>query len=229
MTSRKMILDSFDSWCDEEHITNLKHIYFDLVSKGEFDIEEHDYKIGKEVLSNHLSQDQKSMLDDLECTYAFNIPYAAKFGFIAGLFVGFHHYFVKREEWEHNIDSVLISNLFEKAGMERHTEYNERNLQCLELSSRFEQLLPKDLYEHVVSVDCAWGQRIYFSATRELYLGYRAAHMVVEAIIPFGTVKLFGDRLQLECDLGMIEDVDTAERRAEQTSKLEQEENGSTR
>ena len=46
-------------------------------------------------------------------------------------------------------------------------------------------------------------------------MGYRFALMVIDQIIPMDSNRLLADRLRLEYDLGMIEDVDRLERWAE--------------
>lgn len=211
----QLIQESLESWFGEEHLSALRHRYFDLVAKGEFDIEEREYNTGKAVLSEQLTADQKNMLEELECAYSFCTPIAAKYGFFCGLFVGFHHYFIDNKDWKYGLENTLFKNLFERPGMDRLLEYSEQNKRCLELTTQLEDLLPKELYEHVTSIDCAWGQRIHFASTQEFYMGYRFALMVIDQIIPMDSNRLLADRLRLEYDLGMIEDVDRLERWAE--------------
>ena len=215
MRTEQLIQESLESWFDDEHLSALRHRYFDLVAKGEFDIEEREYNTGKAILAEQLTADQKNVLEELECAYAFCIPIAAKHGFVCGLFVGFHHYFIAPKDWKYGLENTLFKNLFERPGMDRRPEYYEQNKRCLELTTQLEQLLPKELYEHVTSIDCAWGQRIHFAATQEFYMGYRFALMVIDQIIPMDSRRLLADRLLLEYDLGMIEDVDRLERWAE--------------
>ena len=213
MTTKELLTTSFDRWFSDEHFTTLKSSYNDLINRGVFDIEENDYKVGRESLTEHLSEEQQTQLAHLEKAYADSVPYAAKYGFLSGLFVGFHQYFIPSDDREYNMNSVLMSELFELPGMKRHYAYAKQNQTCLEILGQFECTLLQELYYHVTSIECAWGQRLHYAATHEFYLGYRAALSVIDWIVPFGSTKLLKEKLLLEYDLGMIEDVDSLERK----------------
>ncbi len=54
-----------------------------------------------------------------------------------------------------------MKSLMEMPGMQRHVDYYARNDEILRLGKELGEELTDENKEHVVSLECAWGQRIF--------------------------------------------------------------------
>ena len=75
--------------------------------------------------------------------------------------------------------------------------------ECLTVDAGLQQELPGDLYEHVVSITCAWDERIHFSGIYGYYLGYRTALFLLRTLFPTAPVIMEPLTLVLEHHMGL--------------------------
>ena len=213
MTIRETIQKIENGCFGPEHLSAVKTAYRAAVERWEFSTTEKDYEEGKQTLESRLTEPQRSLLAESGRNCEVNWTYAVKYGFSAGMFAGFQRYFASSEKANCTMEQLLEKSLFEAPGMERHREYHDRTIRCLEISEELEKALTEDLREHLISVDCAWSERIHFSATHEFYLGFRVAMNIIETVMPATEQRLIPDTLMLEYHLGMIDSVDRMEGR----------------
>ncbi len=74
------------------------------------------------------------------------------------------------------------------------------------------QALCEDDQEHMVSIGCAWSQRVYSAALLGFYCGYRAAYDIMASIDPLVKVKSADKILLMEYHLGFIKPYSEVER-----------------
>ena len=72
--------------------------------------------------------------------------------------------------------------------------------------------LSTEYQEHMVSVTCAWQQRVYSAAMDGFYCGYRAAYDLMESINPLVKVQNMDKILTMEYHLGYIKPYSEVER-----------------
>lgn len=204
MTAKELNLSSFGRWFNDDHLAGLKEIYFARVKRGDFEVEEYEYRQGKENLDVLLDDQQKAALQEIEALFLKEILPAAKCGFAAGLFSGFQRYFRKSEDVIHSLDKAM-----------EDLPRDERRKQTVNvLLEELLERVPDGAEEHITSVECAWEQRIHYAFIYEFYLGFRCALAVIDRISPLETREMFSEKLLLEFEIGLINDVDRMERKS---------------
>lgn len=177
-----------------------------------FEVEEGEYAKAMQLLPTVLSSEQMEKIRTMEVNYRQNREYAARYGFDAGLFSGFHQYFAGADISEEGLDATLMKRLLEMPGMMQHMDFYKRNSANLKLVEELDTELSKEAQEHLVSLECAWGQRIHSAACHSFYCGYRAALQVIETINPLDSCKMIQNTLLLEYKLGYINSYEQVER-----------------
>ena len=74
------------------------------------------------------------------------------------------------------------------------------------------QALSEEDQEHMVSVACAWQQRVYSAAMDGFYCGYRAAYDLMEDLMPLVKVQNMDKILTMEYHMGYIKPYSEVER-----------------
>ena len=103
--------------------------------------------------------------------------------------------------------------------MQRHVDYYARNDEILRLGKELGEELTDENKEHVVSLECAWGQRIHSFACHAFYCGYRAALRVIDAVGGLESMSMIDHTLLLEYRLGYIGSYEQVEREQERKKK----------
>ena len=112
-----------------------------------------------------------------------------------------------------------MKSLMEMPGMQRHVDYYARNDEILRLGKVLGEELTDENKEHVVSLECAWGQRIHSFACHAFYCGYRAALRVIDAVGGLESMSMIDHTLLLEYRLGYIGSYEQVEREQERKKK----------
>ena len=176
-----------------------RDVIYDCYRKdGITDTVETDYETAKERFDEILTQEQKEMLLELETLYAESRGHAACRGFKCGLYGGFRQHFADKSDNDGGFYHLVC------LGKERNYEEQERAIRCLELSGILEKVLPEDERTHLVSIDCAWHERIHNASLHGFYCGYSAAYSVVDNVTPLTRIKNISKILTTEYYLGYI-------------------------
>lgn len=144
--------DSILNYCEE------------AVADEALSFEETDYATAKEELSLRLTKQEYALLTETEGLYLSMQKYAAKHGFISGIIFGFARYFSSSNCEDYDFEKSVVDGLLSVPGIDRHPEYKEWCEKHLHNLAVFEKTLPAELYEHIISVESAWDQRIYSAA-----------------------------------------------------------------
>ena len=204
---KEMSSRSFNSSYD----SYMRNAYY-LWVKTDFKEEESEYAKGVQTLGSVLTEEQRQKLRAMEENYQHNMEYASRYGFKAGLYSGFSQYFIGTEAAYDSFESTLMKNLMELPSMTRHQAYYQRSEDNLEIANALRESLDESTYEHVVSVECAWGQRIHSAACHGFYCGYRAALNLIDDIKPLDSSRMIQHTLLLEYHLGYIGSYEEIER-----------------
>ena len=188
---------------------------YDAWSEKSFAAEEGEYDVAMQVLSKVLNAEQMDKLKAMATAYQQNREYASRHGFEAGLFSGFQLFFSLGSASEDGFERYLMKGLMEMPGMQRHVDYHARNDEILRLGKELDEELSEENKEHVVSVECAWGQRIHSAACHAFYCGYRAALRVIDTIGGLESARMIDHTLLLEYRLGYINSYEQVERELE--------------
>lgn len=96
--------------------------------------------------------------------------------------------------------------------MQRH-HVNYANIElCNKIDAEIMDALSEEEKEHMVSVACAWQQRVYSAAMDGFYCGYRAAYEIMDMIDPLVKVRCVDKILTMEYHLGYIQPYSEVER-----------------
>lgn len=185
---------------------------YNLWAETDFQEEESDYAKGIQALGSVLTEEQQQKFRAMEDNYQLNMEYASRYGFKAGLYSGFSQYFIGTEVAYDSFESTLMKNLMELPGMTRHQAYYKRSEDNLAIANLLRESLDESTYEYVVSVECAWGQRIHSAACHGFYCGYRAALNLIDDIKPLDSSRMIQHTLLLEYHLGYIGSYEEMER-----------------
>lgn len=96
--------------------------------------------------------------------------------------------------------------------MQRHHK-NYANIElCNKIDREIMDTLNEQDQEYMVSVACAWQQRVYSAAMDGFYCGYRAAYNMMESINPLVQIQHVDKILTMEYHLGYIKPYSEVER-----------------
>lgn len=178
----------------------------------DFDDIEGDLRTGKEKLLAVCSKGQMVEIQKAEQLYNRAGQVAAEDSFYAGMFAGFRHYFTSGKYDELSFYELVsrgqVDGVATPSAARRRTLENEANriIDALSVPGNHE------LEEHILSVSCGWGQRVYYSGYMAFRLGYAAAWNILEGIDPAVTGEVvMTELLKFEKEGGVSAPIDNAE------------------
>ncbi len=185
--------------------TFLKAIYdeYDADPRGDYTDTEEDYREAIHALAG-ISSRQMALLHEEEKRYAENRIYAARYGFSCGIFAGFRQLFDDRAKGNEDFFELVEKGLFTIPGMERHRSYIENQTRCNAIYDELNEALGKSQEENLVSIDCAWGERVHHAAYMAFYLGYRVALDIIRNVSFHLELEMTPKQLLTEYSLGFI-------------------------
>lgn len=184
----------------------------DLYDSRDYGATEPDYQTGFNHLVAILSEEQVKALNRMEDAYIARRNYAGEYGFKCGLYGAFRQFFGCSGAKDGGFQDLVADDLLMQPKMQRHHE-NFANIElCNEIDGTIMDALSDDNKEHMVSVVCAWQQRVYSAAMDGFYCGYRAAYDLMEAVNPLVKVQNMDKILTMEYHLGYIKPYSEVER-----------------
>lgn len=184
----------------------------DLYGSRDYGDTEPDYQAGFNRLLEILTDDQKEALNRMEGIYTERRYYAAEYGFKCGLYGAFRQFFGGSGAKDGGFQDLVADDLLTQPKMQRHhTNYANIEL-CNQIDAQIMQALSEEDQEHMVSVACAWQQRVYSAAMDGFYCGYRAAYEIMNVIDPLVKVRCVDKILTMEYHLGYIQPYSEVER-----------------
>ena len=203
------ILDGMESRALNEHyLESICSMY----ESGDYGNTEPDYQTGMAQLQDALTEDQKASLQNMENAYKARRLYAAQYGFKCGIYGAFRQFFNCSGAKDGGFQELVADNLLMQPKMQRHHD-NYANIElCNQIDGTIMETLSKEDQEHMISVVCAWQQRVYSAALDGFYCGYRAAYDIMESIQPLVKVQNMDKILTMEYHLGFIKPYSEVER-----------------
>ena len=179
---------------------------------------EADYETGMAQLAGILNDEQKADLQEMEQAYKTRRNYASVYGFKCGLYGAFRQHFRQHTAQDGGFQDLVCNELLMQPKMQRHHE-NYANIEhSNSLDAAISETLSEADQEHLVSIGCAWQQRIYNAAMDGFYCGYRAAYDLMEAIHPLVKAENMDKILTMEYYLGYIKPYSEVERLQDQAA-----------
>lgn len=173
---------------------------------------EPDCQTGYAKLLPLLTEEQKMSLEQMEQAYIRRQNYAAQYGFKSGIFGAFRQFFGYSKANDGGFDDLVYQDLLMQPGVQRHNE-NYANIElCNEIDRAIMDALSEENKEHMVSIACAWQQRVYSAAFDGFYCGYRAAYDLMEDLMPLVKVQNMDKILTMEYHMGYIKPYSEVER-----------------
>lgn len=206
------ILDGMESRAlNKQYMEGIRSMY-DARDYGDT---EPDYQNGMEKLQDVLTDDQKVTLQTMEDTYKARRVYAAQYGFKCGIYGAFRQYFGFSGAKDGGFQDLVCDDLLMQPKMQRHHE-NYANIElCNQIDSAIMDALSEEDRTYMVSIACAWQQRVYSAAMDGFYCGYRAAYDIMEEIRPLVKIENMDKILTMEYHLGFIKPYSEVERLGE--------------
>ena len=199
---RRALDSTYDAYICEE---------YDAWAVESFATEEGEYDAARLELPKVLSSEQMEKLKTMEERYQQNRKYASHYGFEAGLFSGFQLFFSGNGITEDGFDRYLMKSLMEMPGMQRHTLFLKMHDENKKLIEQLEIDGDEERREHLISIECAWEQRVHWAACHSFYCGYRAAVKVLTAVDGVNAFDMIPHTLLLEYHLGYTKSYDQTE------------------
>lgn len=215
MDTRKIIKGLQTRMFDPSYISALKTAYSVQVAEGYFDIEEHEYNLAAEFLSQKLSEEQKAILASTEANYAEKYSYASTYPFYCGLICAFEQFFLPDRQQVFDFSNSINEDLNTLPRMQRHVRYHELNTQILDETNQLMEGADEETAEHITSISCSWDQRVHSASVDAFYIGYRFGLDVIDTVVPMGSMSLMPKTLYLEYELGFTTPYRTREREKE--------------
>ena len=184
----------------------------DLYAARDYGCTEPDYQSGINHLLTVLTDEQKEALNCMESTYTERRYYAAEYGFKCGIYGAFRQFFGCSGAKDGGFQELVSDDLLMQPKMQRHHK-NYANIElCNKIDREIMDTLNEQDQEYMVSVACAWQQRVYSAAMDGFYCGYRAAYNMMESINPLVQIQHVDKILTMEYHLGYIKPYSEVER-----------------
>ena len=158
---------------DPSYFSALKTSYSNQVSAGYFEMEEKEYALGSEFLSQKLSVEQQAILANMESNYAEKYSIASTYPFYCGLICAFEQFFLPDQQQAFDFNTTIDEDLNTLPRMKRHVRYHELNTQILDDTNQLLADADEETAEHITSITCGWDQRIHSTSVYAFYIGYR--------------------------------------------------------
>lgn len=207
MSTRKILEGILENGLGAAYQEAIRKRYLRSVEEGIFETEEREYDAGIAGLEISFSPEKKAQLTEYEKTCSSLREYAAKYGFLAGIYCGFKQYFTSEGDADGGFARYVSDEIHRMPKMMRHKAYYA-DIECRnKLADAMETGSTGKVQYHIVSVECAWDQRSYCASIDGFYLGYHAAVAILEEIEPysFPALKLESNILCMEHRFGYIE------------------------
>lgn len=186
------------------YISLIKDIYSQLIESGEYRQIEADYQAARLLLPPHLTQEQRNHLVKYEALATENAEYCMEYGFIAGIQFAFQLSSGSERNVDDYISIAVEQALFRNPSTQVHQLFHSRKTQCLQIDDKLAAELSPNNYEHVVSIACAWDERIHFSCLYSVYLGYRTALNMLDRLGTLSQSSQLTTTLAFEQYLGLL-------------------------
>ena len=201
MNIKDLLCGMEDRAMDSQFQKDIRAIY----KPKDFGDTEPDCEVSYRHLLPLLTVDQKTSLEKMEQAYIQRRAYAAKYGFKCGLFGAFRQFFGASGVQDAGFQDLLCDDLLTQPKMQRHQENYTDIEVCNQREQSIMDTLSEEDREYMVSITCAWQQRVYSAAHDGFYCGFRAAYDIIEAIVPMAKICNMDKILNTEYLLGYIQ------------------------
>lgn len=204
MTIDKVLAEILENGLGPAYQEEIRKRYECDIAEGLFEPEEREYDAGIAALAQTLSPEKMSKLTEYENTCSSIREYAAKYGFLAGLYCGFKQSFTLKHESDGGFAKHVSDEIHKMPQMTRHREYYAKIERRNQLAKALEAEVGCENQYHLVSVACAWEQRSYGASIDGFFLGYHAAVAILEEVDPgsFPRLQMEKHILSMEHCLG---------------------------
>lgn len=168
----------------------------------------------EQTLSGTLSKEQTDKIARYRQCAAAQMHYVSKYGFTTGLINAIFCYRDTANKIPVNGETLIEQQISVDQSVEVRAAVKALTDECLTIDAGLQQELSCDLYEHVVSITCAWDERIHFSGIYGYYLGYRTALSMLRTLFPTASVIMEPLTLILEHHMGLNRTFEESEGKA---------------
>lgn len=189
---------------------------YDCMAKngGIYEKTEQACAASEQTLSGTLSKEQTDKIARYRQCAAAQMHYVSKYGFTTGLINAIFCYRDTANKIPVNGETLIEQQISVDQSVEVRAAVKALTDECLTIDAGLQQELSCDLYEHVVSITCAWDERIHFSGIYGYYLGYRTALSMLRTLFPTASVIMEPLTLILEHYMGLNKTFEESERKA---------------
>ena len=157
----------------------------------------------EQTLSGTLSKEQTDKIARYRQCTAAQMYCVSKYGLTAGLINAIFCYRDTTNKIPVNGETLIEQQISVNQSVEVRAAVKALTDECLTIDAGLQQELSCDHYEHVVSITCAWDERIHFSSIYSYYLGYRTALSMLQTLFPTASVIMEPFTLILEHHMGL--------------------------
>ena len=123
MSTRKVLKEMLENCLGAAYQQEIRNRYQRNVEKGVYSVEEGEYDAGIAVLDVSFSPEEKAQLSEYEKICSSLREYAARYGFLAGIYCGFRQYFTSAHEADGGFTKYVCDEIHRMPKMKRHREY----------------------------------------------------------------------------------------------------------
>lgn len=130
-----------------------------------------------------IPEKMKRLLDEQSRCFTKNKIYAVRFSFACGQYSAFSQCLTPGPD-DDDFSALVDKGLFEVPGMERHLDYIKNLDRINQIGDGLRADLGSKAEEHLISIECAMDERIYYAAIMAFYCGYQSSLHTIEHIKP---------------------------------------------
>lgn len=215
MNTKELLQAMTEDIFGQRYQQELETLYNQDVSQGKLGTLEADYDTARANLFELLSPDQQELLRQYEDTAVLVRQFHGSYGFLAGLYSGFHQRFTDDASPDGGFQQLVVEELQMLPRQCRHSENLQHMEQAKALMETLQAQVSPALQKDLLSVDCAWEQRAYSASVHGFYLGYHFSLELCDYVSPNPENRLgmLGKLLSMEHMLGFSHPAGSAEMR----------------
>lgn len=180
--------------------------YRKRVSAGDYGDIENEYAAAITALQPSLTVEKQLFFHKYEDACTAIRKYSSSYGFMAGVLCGFKQFFTADCQDDGGFYQHVFSRISMMPQMCLHTENYNNIKHKNELYRTIQSGESEDFSDHLLTVECAWSQRIYSASIDGFYCGYQGAMAIIDTVLPlgFGSVQISSKLITMEHHLGFI-------------------------
>lgn len=184
MTTKEFLKDICQNVFGNTYQEEIRNMYSRSVSDGNYVETEREYREGIAYLRSVFDPKDTAILEEYENICTQILEFSSSYGFRAGLLCGFKQFFTNDSDEDGGFTKHVFQRIGMMPNMRTYSDYYKNIAHRNDLYSQLCDGRSEAVHTHMVSLDCAWSQRVYSASINGFYCGYHGAMGIIDEVMP---------------------------------------------